>query len=133
MISHTAEYALRAVMVLGQHPEQSHTTNWIAESTKLRAPYLSKVLHALSRAGLVEAQRGVHGGFTLARPPTELTVLDVVNVVDPIKRLQRCPLGLIEHEARLCALHRRLDEAVQCVENAFARTTIAELLADAKL
>lgn len=131
MISQTAEYALRAMVTIAQQPDQAHTTQQIAKAAHLRAPYLSKVLNALGRAGMVEAQRGVHGGFTLARPAEELTVLDVINVVDPVKRVRRCPLGLPEHEGHLCALHRRLDAAASEVERAFAETTVAELLRDA--
>ena len=131
VISQTAEYALRAMVTVAQQPDQAHTTQQIAKAAHLRAPYLSKVLNALGRAGMVEAQRGVHGGFTLARPADELTVLEVINVVDPVKRVRRCPLGLPEHEGRLCALHRRLDAAASEVEKAFAETTIAQLLRDA--
>jgi hypothetical protein len=52
----------------------------------------------------------------------------VVNVVDPIERIDRCPLGIESHGATLCPLHKRLDDAIGLVEQAFGSTTIAELL-----
>ncbi len=128
MISQTAEYALRAMMCLASHKGASLTTQEVAAATKVPAGYLSKVLQALGRAGLIRSQRGLHGGSTLARPANEITVLEVVNAVDPVKRIRRCPLGLSAHGNRLCALHRRLDEAACMVEKAFADSTMEELL-----
>jgi Rrf2 family transcriptional regulator, nitric oxide-sensitive transcriptional repressor len=129
MISQTAEYALRAIVYLADQDASPHTTSQIAEVTRVPAGYLAKVMQALSRAGLVHAQRGLHGGFVLARPAAELTVLDVVQAVDPLKRITSCPLGLKGHLS-LCPLHRRLDNAVAMVEEALQASTIAELLAE---
>src|SRR5512135_449190 len=108
MISRTAEYALRAVVTLGSNPEGPQTTQQIAKRTRVPAGYLAKVLQALSRAGLVEAQRGLNGGFVLSRPLEELTILDIINAVDPLKRTEHCPLGISVHEVRLCPLYQRL-------------------------
>ena len=66
----------------------------------------------------------------LLRPPEELTVLDVVQAVDPLKRIEVCPLGLRGHGANLCPLHRRLDQAVATVETAFRNSSVADLLGD---
>lgn len=130
MISRTAEYALRAIVCLADQKGNPLTTQQIAEATQVPAGYLSKVLQALGRAELVVSQRGLHGGFTLGRDPAETTVLDVVNAVDPIQRIRKCPLGVKAHSGSLCPLHRRLDSATAMVEQAFAETTMAEMLAD---
>jgi Rrf2 family protein len=129
MISPTAEYALRAVVAIAQSNGDAAATRAIAKLTKVPAGYLPKVLQMLSRAGLVDSWRGLGGGFRLAKPAAELTVLEVVNAVDPIKRIEKCPLDLESHGANLCPLHKRLDEATEHVERSFASTTIAELLA----
>src|SRR3954469_17603373 len=127
-ISQTSEYALLSVVALGRHAEGPLTTRQISEETRIPAGYLSKVLQGLFRAGLVNARRGLHGGYSLARGLDELTVLDVINAVDPIRRIVECPLGLAAHRGGLCALHRRLDEATALVETHFRETTIAGLL-----
>ena len=80
--------------MLGSNPGNPRTTQQIAEETRVPSGYLSKVLQALGRAGLVEGQRGLYGGFVLSRSLDELTILDVINAVDPLKRINRCPLGL---------------------------------------
>ncbi len=129
MISRTAEYALRAIVCLAQKPDTPLTTQQIAEVTRVPAGYLSKVLQSLGRAELVVSQRGLHGGFTLGADPAGISVLDVINAVDPMERIHKCPLGIESHGKELCPLHRRLDDAMEMVEHAFAETTIAELLA----
>ncbi len=133
MISQTAEYALRAVVTLAAQRGGPMTTQQIASRTQVPAGYLSKVLQALGRAGLVEGQRGMGGGFALTRPMGEITVLDVINAVDPVERIERCPLRRPEHKHRLCALHRRLDLGIAMMEQVYGRTTIEELLDESDL
>lgn len=128
-LSQTVEYALRAVVWLAEHPDTPQTTQQIAEATKMPPSYLSKVLQALSRAGIVTSQRGLHGGFQLHRPMNELPLLDVINAVEPIQRITTCPLGIESHGTDLCALHKALDAAIAVVEARFADTTIGDLLA----
>ena len=130
MFSQTVEYALRAVVLLASQPDTPMTTQRIAERTQVPVGYLSKVLQNLGREGLVHSQRGVHGGFTLARASAEITILQVVNAVDPIRRINACPLGLASHAEELCPLHRRLDDALAHIEKAFSDSTIADLLAE---
>jgi Rrf2 family transcriptional regulator, nitric oxide-sensitive transcriptional repressor len=128
VISQTAEYALRAVVFLGSQVGRPITTQRIAAATQVPVGYLSKVLQALGKAGLVEAQRGLRGGYVLARSPDELTVLDVINSVDPLQRITGCPLGLKAHGGTLCSLHRRIDEGIARIESLFQGTTIDQLL-----
>jgi Rrf2 family protein len=130
MFSKTVEYALRAVAHLAYEAPSARTTEQISHATRVKPAYLSKVLQALSRAGVVKSQRGVGGGITLAKPAADLTILEVVNAVDPIPRIKTCPLGLKAHGVRLCPLHRRMDDAIATVEAAFAGTTLAEVLAE---
>ncbi len=129
MISQTAEYALRAVVLLAMNAQTSFTTQHISHATKVPYAYLSKVLQSLVRAGLLQSQRGLGGGFTLVREPDQITILEVINAVDAIPRIRTCPLGLEEHGVNLCALHQRLDQATATMEKAFADTTIGDLLA----
>lgn len=130
MLSQTVEYALRAMVYLADQAPEPRTTDQIATATRVPTAYLSKVLQSLNRAGLVHSQRGLHGGISLTKKPDELTILEVVNGVDPIQRIHTCPLGLKTHGVRLCPLHRRLDNAMETVEKAFADTTLAEVLAE---
>ena len=130
MFSQTVEYALRAVVWLAAHPGDPQTNQQIAAGTLVPAGYLAKVMQSLGKAGLVSAQRGKGGGFELLRPPERISVLEAVNAVEPIQRIQKCPLGIEAHGSVLCPLHSRLDAALASVERAFRDTTIAEVLAE---
>ena len=130
MLSQTVEYALRAATYLATVPTESRTVDQIAEVTHVPLAYLSKVLQQLVRGGIVASRRGTGGGFTLARPPEELRILEVVQAVDPIQRITTCPLGLAARGKRLCPLHRRLDNAMAPMEEAFSESTLAEILSE---
>lgn len=127
MFSQTLEYALRVIVHLAGERGPS-TTSKIAQATRVPESYLAKVIQGLRRGGLIVAQRGLHGGSTLARPPEAITLFDVAQAIDPLPRIITCPLGLVSHGARLCAVHQRLDEAMGHVERVFRTSTIAELL-----
>jgi Rrf2 family protein len=128
MLSQTVEYALRAVTHLASVAPEGRTTEQIAGVTRVPKAYLSKVLQSLTRAGVVLSQRGLGGGMTLAKAPSELTLLEVVNAVEPILRIRTCPLGLVAHGVHLCPLHSRLDEALAAVEESFQNTTLEDIL-----
>ena len=130
MISQTVEYALRAVVYLAGQAPAARTTGQVAAATRVPKAYLSKVLQGLARAGVVHSQRGIGGGMTLVKTPEELTIFEVVDAVEPIGRIRQCPLGLESHGANLCPLHRRLDDALATVEEAFRKSTLAEILAE---
>jgi Rrf2 family transcriptional regulator, nitric oxide-sensitive transcriptional repressor len=128
MISQTAEYALRAIVFLAVDEHNAQVTQEIARRTHVPAGYLSKVLQSLSRAGLVTSQRGLGGGFALAKPPKEITIYEVIQAVDPVQRIRACPLKLVAHNVHLCPLHKRLDQAMALVEKSFRESTVAKML-----
>jgi Rrf2 family protein len=130
MFSQTVEYALRAVVQLAYVSPAASTTAELAKVTQVPPAYLVKVLQALVKGGIATSQRGIGGGVSLARDPSRLTILDIVNAVDPIRRIKTCPLELATHGTKLCALHRRMDAALAQVEHAFRSTTLAEVLSD---
>lgn len=130
MFSQTVEYALRAVAHLASEAPAAQTTDQIAAATLVPRAYLSKVLQSLRKEGIVHSQRGSGGGMTLTRPTDQVTILEVVNAVEPIQRIRTCPLGLESHGEHLCPLHKRLDNALAMVEKAFKHTTLAEVLAE---
>ena len=83
--------------------------------------------------GMVTSQRGLHGGFTLALLPSQLSLLDVINKVDPIQRIKECPLGRVSHGKNLCGLHYRIDAALALIEDSFRNTTIEDLCTEATM
>ena len=128
MFSQTSEYALRVIAYLAGCNGEPATNRVIAAGTLVPQGYLAKVLQTLSRAGMVKSQRGLHGGTILARDPHTLTLFDVVQAVDPIRRIESCPLALLAHGKQLCPLHTRLDQAIGGIEKILRNSTIADLM-----
>lgn len=130
LLSDATEYGLRAVVWLAQRPGQPQKVREMAEGAHAAPGYLVKVLQTLAKAQILSAQRGSTGGFRLERDPAELTVLEVINAIDPIERIHTCPLGLEGHGACLCPMHRRIDDAMAAIEQSFGDSTIKDLLAE---
>ncbi len=130
MLSQTTEYALRAMACLAYSPDELTPTPRLAELTLVPPNYLAKVLQSLAQAGLITGRRGVGGGYRLARPAEEISLLDVVNAIDPVERIRTCPLGLPNHGSNLCALHTCVDEAArQFIEN-FKSVRLSHLIVE---
>ena len=131
MISKTAEYALRAVVVLARQGDAPLLTAKLAEETQVPAPYLAKVLLMLQRRGLVRSKRGVAGGFALARNPDKLTLLDVMQVVDEPLTLNLCLLEGHQCERECtCPVHCLWTEAREKIEEVFSSKSLTELVAE---
>lgn len=127
MLSQTAEYSLRATSLLASRWPEVVTTGEIAKAARIPSAYLSKVLQALKRAGIITSQRGIGGGVCLAAAPGTITILEIINAVDPIRRITKCPIGLAAHGVELCPMHSRLDSALELVERVFRETTLGDL------
>lgn len=127
MLQKSAEYALRAVVHLAQNPDTAQSADRLAEATQIPRRYLHRVLQQMVQSGLVRSQPGPRGGYSLARPPQKIKLIDVVNAFGSIDRIRKCPLGLKSHKG-LCALHRELDEAYASIEAAFSRVTVAQIV-----
>lgn len=130
MFSRTAEYAVRAVLVLARHRGETLLS---AEdiSTALGAPanYMSKTLHLLVRRGVLNSTRGPHGGFALANSPYALTVADVVDVfADARVELKTCMLGNRAcNPMQPCQAHECWMNITTSARAPLLQTTIAEL------
>lgn len=129
MISQTSEYALRAAVFLANRPtDHPAAAQEIADAVHVPVGYLQKILRKLARHKILTAQRGSGGGFALAKLPSAISVLDILNATDSqIERIERCPLGIKGH-TKLCALHGLLDAELARTERTFAATSLADLL-----
>lgn len=90
-ITRQADYAVRAIMYLAQLGlDEKAATSQIAEEQDIPLSFLAKIIAQLSVAGLLQTMRGARGGVTLARPPEEITLLEVVEAIDGPIMLNEC-------------------------------------------
>jgi Rrf2 family protein len=94
MISKTGLHAIRALSALAELPAGSYAgAGAIADKVNAPRNYLGKLLQNLAREGLVVSQKGLNGGFRLARDPKTITLLDVVEPIEHVSRWSECFLG----------------------------------------
>jgi Rrf2 family protein len=131
MITKTGLHAVRAVLALAQLPEGTFAgAARIAREIGAPPNYLGKLLQALSYAGLVRSQKGLGGGFRLARAPQAITLFDVVDPIEHISRWSGCILGRPEcSDADPCAIHERWKKVRGAYLKMLTGTTIADLVA----
>jgi Rrf2 family protein len=130
MLSQTAEYALRTVLYLAttDQAELSNVSD-IAERLDIPRNYLSKTLHQLARAGVLTSTRGKHGGFRLTKPPSKLSLAEVVAPFDGPTGARICLLGRAAcSDSDPCPAHGRWKSVSNEVSTFFRETKVSDLL-----
>lgn len=111
-----------------------HSARDLAEVAGLPAPTASKILKALARAGLIESQRGVNGGYRLARPAAAITVAQVISGLEgPIGVAECTPVavGACEHEPS-CRNQTPMRRVNQVVARALETVSLADIVSEAR-
>lgn len=126
MFSQTVEYALRAMVQLAVDSSGQATTKDIAEKAKVPSAYLAKVLQSMRKGGLIHSRRGIGGGVTLAKPANKISLLDVIDAVEPLKRTPG------KKAASAVQLQKSMDAAVEQLRSTFAQETLADMLPKGK-
>jgi Rrf2 family protein len=134
VLSKTGLHAVRAMVALARLPEATYAgAATVAQDIGAPPNYLGKLLKALADEGLVESQKGLGGGFRLARAPKEISLLDVVEPIEHFSRWSGCILGLPEcSDGAPCALHNRWKAVRTTYLQMLQKTTLAELVARGK-
>jgi Rrf2 family protein len=117
MISVTSKsrYAVVAMAELARSGDRPIPIAQVAERRGMPVQFLEQLFSTLRRGGLLQSQRGVKGGYTLARPPEQITVLEVVQALD----------GRVGEEAREAG--GIWEEGVEALRAVFSETTIADI------
>jgi Rrf2 family nitric oxide-sensitive transcriptional repressor len=121
------DFALRALMRLAGEPARSFATNEIAAEFGISRNHLAKVVRDLADGGFITTQRGIGGGFSLARPPQSITLGEVVRALEGEALVEcfrddggRCVL------TPRCRLKARLAAAREAFMRELDSTTLAE-------
>lgn len=133
MLSKSGIHAVRAMVALARLPDGMYAgAAAIAQDIGAPQNYLGKLLRLLADEGLVESQKGLGGGFRLARETCRITLLDVVEPIDHLSRWSSCMLGLSAcSDAVPCAMHERWKAVRTAYLQMLQQTTLAELIAGA--
>jgi FeS assembly SUF system regulator len=116
-ISKLTDYATVILAALAEQPEHVRTAAALAEETHIAAPTVSKLLKQLQRAGFVASTRGLHGGYQLARPATQISAAAILDALEGPVALTDCSVGHgncgIEATCRVGRVWQRLNLAIR--------------------
>lgn len=109
MLSNTCKYAIRAVIYLALYTkdEKKIGLKEIAKELDMPSPFLGKILQTLAKNKLLKSTKGPNGGFILAKPAKEISLLSIIEIIDGLDLFNNCLIGL-----RTCSANAHSD--VQC-------------------
>ncbi len=131
-LTQKSKYAVRALVALALNEGDAPLgVAEIARRQHIPERFLEQIFGELRRADVLESRRGAHGGYRFAVPTEEITVLDIVEILDGEVRPARCSAGGTCYiaDAPLCATSEVWDEAREALEGVFGRYSIAQLAA----
>ena len=128
-LSQTTGYAILALACMEGPDGECVQVRDIATRTGITKPYLSKLIHALGLAGLVDSRRGHGGGVRLSRSPSKISVLEIVEAVDGPHVFDRCLMGMEGcSDHRACPAHAYWKPMRMKIRAKLAATTLASVI-----
>lgn len=127
-LTRRGDYAVRAMLALAAPNDDWRSVSRIAAAMSIPERFLPRVMRDLVRADLVEARTGRTGGYRLARAARDITLLDVIDAIEPVDDARRCVLrGIPCGIDGRCAVHDSFEEARIAHRERLGRSTLASL------
>jgi len=130
-LTRAGEYAVRCALYLAMQPGDGETSRrQVSEAMQVPLQFLGKIAQQLAHAGIVQITKGAKGGYRLARPASQISLLQVVEAVEGPLGLNLC---LINHEScgrsSFCAVHTVWQEAQAGLQRTLGKADLASLAA----
>lgn len=133
MLSNTSKYAIRAVIYLELYSsaEKKIGISEISEELGIPSPFLGKILQMLAKKQVLDSSKGPHGGFTLKKPAIDITLMEIVGIIDGIDSFDQCVIRTTpcSHEAP-CSLHDKIAPHRKGMRSLFLTESIADLASE---
>jgi Rrf2 family protein len=133
MLSKTSEYALRAIVYVAMQAAEGEKigVKEIAKELELPLHFMGKILQDLVRKGIIASVKGPNGGFYLSRPAADISIMEVVRVIDGVEAFKKCGLGLKDcSDTHPCPLHYDFKKYRDGLAALFSTKTIQDLVQD---
>ena len=137
MLSNTCKYAVRSVIYLALNARDGKKIGIkkISEDLEIPTPFLGKILQSLARQKLLNSTKGPHGGFGLGKDPQEITLMNIVEIVDGLDMFENCLIGLRPCKNDInnqppCPVHNQFSEIRHHMICLFNDQTIGQLIQD---
>ncbi|HAN18975.1 MAG: hypothetical protein A2X13_11730 [Bacteroidetes bacterium GWC2_33_15] len=134
MLSNTCKYAIRAIIYLALYDGENRKIGIkeISKELNIPTPFLGKILQLLAKNKLLTSTKGPNGGFGLAKPPKEITLLSIIQIIDGLDLFTECLIGLssckpTEHNDVQCPIHKRYEPISKQIYEMFDTENIENL------
>jgi len=134
MLSNTCKYAIRGVIYIALNNEEDKKIGIrkISEELNIPTPFLGKILQMLSKNKLLSSTKGPNGGFSLAKPASEINLLQIIEIIDGLDLFNDCLIGLRSCSANAhtdvqCPIHSKYAPISKQIYDLFESETIEEL------
>ncbi|TLX77115.1 Rrf2 family transcriptional regulator [Labilibacter sediminis] len=135
MLSNTCKYAVRSVIYLALHQEEGRKIGikQISKDLDIPTPFLGKILQTLAKQKVLLSNKGPHGGFSLAMDASEITLLDIVKIIDGLDVFENCMIGMntcksAHEEGRPCPVHEQFCEVRRKMYSLFEEESIGNIV-----
>lgn len=108
MLSKSSKYAIRAVLYLATHTNETKKvgSKEVARLLEIPAPFLAKTLQELTKKDIISSIKGPHGGFFLTEENNQKSLLDIIECIDGVHKFNECFMGQLEcNDDAPCVLH----------------------------
>lgn len=131
-LNRLTDYAVVVMSRMNAGPAPRRSAQQIAQSSSVPLPTVAKVLNILTREGLVVSHRGAAGGYTLSRPPDEITVAEIIEALEGPIALTACvdAAGIGCEVESLCPMRGTWDKVNKAIEAALQEVTLRDMIDD---
>ena len=136
MLSNTSKYAIRAMIYLALNAKENKKIGIkkISKELDIPSPFLGKILQTLAKKKLLISTKGPNGGFAINKKPDEISVMDIIEIIDGLDFFNNCLLGLDCHENKeegyQCPIHEKYEPIQKQLRTFFENQTIDEFVKD---
>ncbi len=134
LFSRGCEYALRGLVEMARRPEKPFwTVQELAKLSETPAPFLAKTFQILVKHGILSSTKGRRGGFSFARPLQDISLMDVVGIIDGPTLANECALGFDEcSEKNPCPIHFQWRDIREQIVRALSAESLLEFARESK-
>jgi Rrf2 family protein len=135
MLSSSCKYGIRAITYIASQPKSigKIRIKKISEDLKLPTPFLAKILQLLAKQKILSSTKGPHGGFALLKDSKEITLLDIVSIIDGNDIFDNCiiqnrPCRCVDINKAPCPIHDDYTKVRTNLNRLFSNKTIHSLV-----
>ena len=137
MLSNTCKYGIRAVIYLALNDGENKKIGIkeISKELDIPTPFLGKILQSLAKSKMLTSIKGPNGGFGLAKPASEISLLNIIEIIDGLDLFNDCLIGLrtcsaSAHNDVQCPIHKKYAPISKQIFELFSTETIENLAND---